>query len=179
MAEDLTFTNKVSQNLHAELTLRLLGRLFAGQTENGGGVADGALVVRQFLRQAGVAEGDFYLYDGSGLSADDLIAPRALTTLLAYAVRQSWGEAWKATFPVAGVDGTLGGRFRDSPLRGRLFAKTGTMRETNALSGYLTAASGKTVAFSILVNDHLPGGTAEEKALQVMERICEAIAAAE
>jgi D-alanyl-D-alanine carboxypeptidase/D-alanyl-D-alanine-endopeptidase (penicillin-binding protein 4) len=50
------------------------------------------------------------------------------------------------------------------------------LNETNALSGYLTTARGKTVAFSILVNGHRPGSMAEVPA---MERICEAIAAAE
>ena len=176
MAEDLTVTNKVSQNLHAELTLRLLGRLFGGAGEDAGSIASGERVVRQFLRSAGVAPGDFYFLDGSGMSANDLIAPRAYTSLLAYAARQPWGDAWKATLPIAGVDGTLGGRFRTSPLKGKLFAKTGTLSEANALSGYLTAKSGRTLAFSILVNGHLPGSEAELKA---MDRICEAIAAAE
>lgn len=176
MAEDLTVTNKVSQNLHAELTLRLLGRLFGGAGEDAGSIASGARVVRQFLRSAGVAPGDFYFLDGSGMSANDLIAPRAYTSLLTYAARQPWGDAWKATLPIAGVDGTLGGRFRTSPLKGKLFAKTGTLSEANALSGYLTAKSGRVLAFSILVNGHLPGSEAELKA---MDRICEAIAAVE
>jgi len=93
-----------------------------------------------------------------------------------YAARQPWGEEWKATLPIAGVDGTLGGRFRASPLKGKLFAKTGTLSEANALSGYLTAKSGRTLAFSILVNGHLPGSETELKA---MDSICEAIAAVE
>jgi serine-type D-Ala-D-Ala carboxypeptidase/endopeptidase (penicillin-binding protein 4) len=180
MVEDLTLTNKVSQNLHAELTLRLLGREFAGQSatgqENGGSIADGARVVRQFLVSAGVAPEDFFFYDGSGMSANDLIAPRAYTTLLTYAAAQTWGTAWKATFPIAGVDGTLSSRFKGSPLQGRLFAKTGTLNEVNALSGYLIARSGKTVAFSILVNGHLPGSEVE---IHAIDRICEAIAAVE
>ena len=182
MIEDLTLTNKVSQNLHAELTLRLLGRLFADSStsaktaEDEGSIADGTRVVRRFLEGAGVAPEDFYFYDGSGMSANDLIAPRAYTTLLTYAARQPWGEAWKSTLPIAGVDGTLGNRFKDSPLKGRLFAKTGTLNEVNALSGYLIGASGKTIAFSILVNGHLPGSEAE---IHAIDRICEAIAAAE
>ena len=180
MTEDLTVTNKVSQNLHAELTLRLLGRLFSGQPGiadgNEGSIADGARVVRQFLRNAGVAADDFFFYDGSGMSANDLIAPRAYTTLLTYAARQPWGENWKATFPIAGVDGTLSGRFKGSTLVGKLFAKTGTLNEVNDLSGYLTAASGKTLAFSILVDGHLPGSEVE---MHAIDRICEAIAAVE
>jgi D-alanyl-D-alanine carboxypeptidase/D-alanyl-D-alanine-endopeptidase (penicillin-binding protein 4) len=77
---------------------------------------------------------------------------------------------------VAGVDGTLVNRFKASPLKGRLWAKTGTLNEVNALSGYLTAASGKVLAFSILVNGHRPGSESE---VQAIDRIAEAIAAAE
>jgi serine-type D-Ala-D-Ala carboxypeptidase/endopeptidase (penicillin-binding protein 4) len=191
VAEDLMLIDKVSQNLHAELTLRLLGRLFAGQaaeqnaqpelqanhaTDDEGSIADGARVVRRFLLSAGVSPEDFFFYDGSGMSANDLIAPRVYTTLLTYAAHQPWGEAWRETFPIAGVDGTLSGRFKKSPLAGKLFAKTGTLNEVNALSGYLIAASGKTIAFSILVNGHLPGSEAE---IHAIDHICEAIAAAE
>ena len=172
LAEDITVTNKVSQNLHAELLLRLLGKVHGTE----GSFAEGARVVRQFLVGAGVDDGDFFLYDGSGMSPDDRIAPRACTQLLAYASRQPWGAAWRETLPVAGVDGTLAGRFKNAALKGRLWAKTGTSNEGNALSGYLTAASGKTLAFSILVNGHRPGSEAE---LQAIDRIAEAIAAAE
>jgi D-alanyl-D-alanine carboxypeptidase/D-alanyl-D-alanine-endopeptidase (penicillin-binding protein 4) len=171
-AQDIMLTNKTSQNLHAELLLRLLGKVHGAD----GSFEQGTRVVRQFLVGAGVDEGDFFFYDGSGLSPDDRIAPRAYTQLLAYAARQPWGAAWRETLPVAGVDGTLTGRFKNSPLKGRLWAKTGTLNEVNALSGYLTAASGKTLAFSILVNGHRPGSDVE---LQAIDRIAEAIAAAE
>ena len=170
--EDITVINKVSQNLHAELLLRLLGKVYGKD----GSFAQGARVVRQFLVGAGVDDRDFFLYDGSGLSPEDKIAPRALTRLLTYAARQNWGTAWRESLPVAGVDGTLAGRFRNSPLKGKMWAKTGTHSEANALSGYLTAASGNTVAFSILVGNHRPDSEAE---VQAMDRIVEAIAAAE
>jgi serine-type D-Ala-D-Ala carboxypeptidase/endopeptidase (penicillin-binding protein 4) len=172
----------------------MLGRLYAGQTaeqtaqpglpdnhaghaaDDEGSIASGARVVRRFLLSAGVAPEDFFFYDGSGMSANDLIAPRVYTTLLTYAARQPWGEAWKATFPIAGVDGTLSGRFKGTPLAGKLVAKTGTLNEVNALSGYLIAASGKTIVFSILVDGHLPGSEAE---IHAIDQICEAIATAE
>jgi D-alanyl-D-alanine carboxypeptidase/D-alanyl-D-alanine-endopeptidase (penicillin-binding protein 4) len=172
VVEDLALTNKMSLNLHAELLLRLLGKVHGTE----GSFEQGARVVRQFLAGAGVDDGDFFLYDGSGMSPDDRIAPRAITQLLVYAARQPWGTAWRESLPVAGVDGTLAGRFRKSPLKGRLWAKTGTHSEVNALSGYLTAASGKTLALSILVNGHRPGSVAE---VQAIDRIAEAIAAAE
>ena len=61
------------------------------------------------------------------------------TKLLAYAAKQPWGQAWRDTLPIAGVDGTLNNRFRNSPLKGKLWAKTGTLNEADALSGYLTS----------------------------------------
>lgn len=170
VAQDITVTNKLSQNLHAELLLRLLGKVHGTD----GSFAEGARVVRQFITSIGVDDNDFFLYDGSGMSMDDRVAPRALAKLLVYVARQPWGEAWRNSLPVAGIDGTLSGRFRNSPLKGRMWAKTGTHNESDALSGYVTTTSGKTVAFSIMVNGHRPGSRAESQAI---DRICEAIAA--
>jgi len=172
VAQDVTVINKVSQNLHAELLLRLLGKVHGAD----GSFAQGARVVRQFLLGAGVDDGDFLFYDGSGMSQEDRVAPRAFTKLLAYAARQPWGASWRETLPLAGVDGTLAARFKNSPLKGRMSAKTGTHDEANSLSGYLTAASGKTLVFSILVNGHRPGSDVE---VQAIDRIAETIAAAE
>ncbi len=151
LSDIVTVTNKVSQNLHAELLLRLLGRAEGAD----GSSAQGARVVRAFATtQARVLPDDFLLYDGSGLSTKDQVTPRALTTLLRYSVTQSWGALLRSSLPVAGVDGTIAGR---SPtLRGRVQAKTGTLGEVDALSGFLTADSGRLLVFSILCNDH-PG----------------------
>ena len=172
MQQDIVMTNKLSENLHAELMLRMLGKVFGTE----GSFEQGARVVRQFLLGAGVDDEDFYLYDGSGMSDGNRIAPRALTRLLAYASTQNWGAGWRASLPIGGVDGTIHSRFQNSPVKGRVRAKTGTLNETNALSGYLQTDSGKTVVFSILVNGHRPGSNEE---LHAMDRIVEAIAASE
>jgi D-alanyl-D-alanine carboxypeptidase/D-alanyl-D-alanine-endopeptidase (penicillin-binding protein 4) len=172
LAQDITLTNKTSQNLHAELIFRLLGKTFGSD----GSFAQASRVERRFLLDAGVNDADFFMYDGSGMSPYDRVAPRAYAQLLSYASRQPWGAAWRETLPVAGVDGTLSNRFKTSPLKGRLWAKTGTLNETNCLSGYLTGVSGKVLAFSIMVNGHRPGSDAE---LQAIDHIAEAIAAAE
>jgi D-alanyl-D-alanine carboxypeptidase/D-alanyl-D-alanine-endopeptidase (penicillin-binding protein 4) len=169
IVEDIAVTNKTSQNLHAELLLRLLGKTEGAD----GSFAQGTRVVRQFLVDSGIDNNDFFLYDGSGLSPNDRVAPRAFTHLLSWASRQPWGAEWRSTFPIGGVDGTLENRFKNSPLKAKLWAKTGTFNEVNALSGYLTAASGRTLAFSILVNGRRPGSDAEAQAI---DRIVEAIA---
>ena len=96
-------------------------------------------------------------YDGSGLSGHDLVTPRATVRLLQYASGQPWFAEWKKSLPVGGVDGSLEGRFAKAPLKEHVFAKTGTLGEARALSGYLDCASGKTVIFSILVGNHAPG----------------------
>lgn len=173
LAEDVTLTLKVSQNLHAELLLRRLGRVV---TCGDGSTMEGARLRREFLMHAGLDPADFVLYDGSGLSSHDLVAPRAAAALLAYAAKQPWFAQWKAALPVGGEDGTLAGRFADGPLKDHLFAKTGTLGESRALSGYVDAASGKEVIFSIFVDDHAPVGSDDRK---VMDEIVTAIAAAE
>lgn len=148
LAEIVTVTNKVSQNLHAELMLHLLGRTEGGD----GSAAAGARVRRALLTtQAGLDPDDFLLYDGSGMSANDRVTPRAVTTLLRWGSTQPWGAALRASLPVSGVDGTIGSRLLD--LKDRVQAKTGTLSETTALSGFLTTDSGRTVVFSILCNN--------------------------
>lgn len=169
--EDITITNKNSQNLHAELLLRQMGKAYGGD----GSIVEGARVVRQFLVNAGLDPDDFYFYDGSGLSGHDLVTPRAVTKLLAYAATQPWFADWKASLPVGGVDGSLEHRFTEAPLKGRVFAKTGTLGEARALSGYVECASGRTVIFSIMVDNHAPGTHADREA---MDRIVAAIAVA-
>ena len=169
VADDVLVTNKTSQNLHAELLLRHLGKTY-GQPYMGGdgGVdgsnAEGVRVVRQFLVNAGLDPGDFVFYDGSGLSGHDLVTPRATAKLLSYAAHdpetgepQPWFPQWRASLPVAGEDGSLGSRFKDPPLKGHVFAKTGTLGEARALSGYIDCSSGQTVIFSIMVNAFVPG----------------------
>ena len=175
VAEDIVVTNKVSQNLHAELLLRMLGSLLG----NDGSYAQGVRVVRQFLLNAGVPPQDFFFHDGSGMSMSDEITPRAYTTLLAYAAHQPWGAQWRKSLPEGGVDGSLNARFAHTALDGKIEAKTGSLSEVSTLSGYLTAASGKTLVFSILVNGHLPGDAHAHATTAAMDRICLAVAAAE
>jgi D-alanyl-D-alanine carboxypeptidase/D-alanyl-D-alanine-endopeptidase (penicillin-binding protein 4) len=171
LSQEATVINKVSQNLHAELLLRQLGKSQTGE----GSFLEGARVVRQFLVNAAIDPDDFFFYDGSGMSSDDMVTPRATTTLLAYAARQPWGAAYRATLPIAGEDGTLSNRFSQSPLKGRFFAKTGTHDVVNVLSGYMTAASGQTLIVAIFCNHRRPGNDAERR---TVDKIAEAIAAA-
>jgi D-alanyl-D-alanine carboxypeptidase/D-alanyl-D-alanine-endopeptidase (penicillin-binding protein 4) len=150
LLEDVRVTNKTSQNLHAELDLRLIGTLKGG----GGSFEGGGAALRQFLLQAGLKNDEFFLLDGSGLSRRDLITPAAIVQLLIYASRQPWGAAYEQTLPVAGVDGSLSDRFINTAAGGLVHAKTGTLSHVNALSGYGQTRSGRRFVFSIFCNNH-------------------------
>lgn len=170
LSEDVIITNKVSQNLHAELMLHDLARKY----ECNGYTAEGSGVIRAFLTtRVRIDKDDFVFYDGSGLSGHDLVTPRATVRLLEYAAGQPWFADWRRSLPVGGVDGSLEHRFTKAPLKGHVFAKTGTLGEARALSGYLDCRSGQTVAFSIMVGNHAPGTSADR---EVMDKVVEAIA---
>lgn len=155
LIEDVRVTNKTSQNLHAEMDLRLIGKL-GGMTPSFEG---GAAVLKRFLLQAGLKEDEFVFLDGSGLSRRDLVTPAAVVQLLIYASRQPWGAAYEESLPIGGVDGSLAERFMSTPISGLVHAKTGTLSHVNSLSGYGQTKKGRRFVFSIFCNNHdLPGG---------------------
>ena len=168
LGSDVRVINKISQNLHAELMLRLLGR----EKGAAGTIEAGSEVVRGFLSQADIRSDEYAFYDGSGLSRQNLVTPHAIVKLLLYDSRQPWAAQFEDSLPVAGVDGSLTERFRGTPAQGRVHAKTGSLKNVNALSGYATTPRGQRLAFSILVNNH---NLASKVALQTIDQIANAI----
>ncbi|UZK68267.1 D-alanyl-D-alanine carboxypeptidase/D-alanyl-D-alanine-endopeptidase [Sphingomonas sp. S1-29] len=166
-AEAVRETMKVSQNLYAEMLLR---RVAARRGDRG--TADGFAAIDAMFAQAGVARAEWDLFDGSGMSVYNRLSPRAVVGLLRWSQAQPWGADYRDTMPVGGVDGTLTNRFKDTPLAGRVFAKTGSLKGTAALSGFLTTASGRTLTFSSFANDRPSGGgattLAAERALNLI-----------
>jgi len=149
LLESVRVLNKMSQNLHAELLLRTVAREKTGI----GSTEIGLKLERDFLKSAGVAEGDTVLTDGSGLSTNNLVTPRAVVALLQYAIHQPWTPDFMATLPIAGVDGTLEDRLKGTPASGLIQAKTGGLEHVHALSGYATTVGGEYLVFSIFVNN--------------------------
>ena len=170
IAADIVTINKESQNLHAELMLHRAGKLTGS-----GSVADAQRALEDLLDAAGLPRDGFVLADGSGMSSYNRLSPRITAGLLAWAARQEWGDAWRASLPVGGVDGTLARRFAGTPLEGHIFAKTGSLNASRALSGYLVAANGEDLVFSAFANDIPPGG--EAAALATLDAALVAIAA--
>jgi serine-type D-Ala-D-Ala carboxypeptidase/endopeptidase (penicillin-binding protein 4) len=150
LRDAIKVVNKVSQNLHAEMLLRVIGR----ETANYGSVTVGLRVLKEFAGEAGIEPEEFYFTDGSGLSRLNLVTPSAIVKLLAFMARSPHFEDYFDSLPIAGVDGTLGTRFVRSSAAGKIHAKTGSLGHVNALSGYMELPSGRKLAFSILVNNH-------------------------
>lgn len=154
LAQSVELTNKISQNLHAEIFLRTVGRKELGLAST----AAGLKVEREFLHSAGIPDGDVVLTDGSGLSRDDLVTPRAMVDLLRYASRAPWAHDFLASLPVSGKDGTLDDRLRHSPASGLIEAKTGATERVHALTGYATTLRGEYLVFSIFCNNDAQHG---------------------
>jgi D-alanyl-D-alanine carboxypeptidase/D-alanyl-D-alanine-endopeptidase (penicillin-binding protein 4) len=169
LSEDIQVINKVSQNLHAEILLRLLGR----EKGTGGTVQAGLEVLRGFLNNAGISSDDYAFYDGSGLSRQNLVTPHTVVELLRYASTQPWGKEFRDSLPAAGVDGSLADRCKDLDPAAHVYAKTGSLDGVKTLSGYAVTAKGEQVAFSILVNNvSLPGKQVND----VIDKVIEAAA---
>jgi D-alanyl-D-alanine carboxypeptidase/D-alanyl-D-alanine-endopeptidase (penicillin-binding protein 4) len=154
LLESVGVTNKVSQNLHAELFLRT-----AAREKTGIGSTDAGIWMEQnFLKAVGIEDGEVVLSDGSGLSRDDLVTPRAVIQLLRYTSQQPWGADYIATFPIAGVDGTLENRMKDTAASSRVLAKTGSLEHVRAMSGYATTVHGEHLVFTIFGNNNSQHG---------------------
>ena len=168
LSDETRLTNKNSENLHAELLLLLSAHEKAGARN----YEDALKFASDFFKTAGIADGDVALSDGSGLSRKDLVTPRAVVQLLRYAATQPWGELYRSTLPVAGEDGTLSDRMKNTAATARVFAKTGTIGHGNALSGYATTLHGEQLLFSILGNNN---NLHAQDANKVIDSICVAM----
>jgi serine-type D-Ala-D-Ala carboxypeptidase/endopeptidase (penicillin-binding protein 4) len=158
LSDGVKLVNKISQNLHAEMLLRTVAR-------QGGPWAtpdDLMKVPASFYAEAGIADGDVIQSDASGLSRHDLVTPRAVVTLLEYAEKQPWFETYYGSLPVAGQDGTLEDRMKNTPAAGRIHAKTGSVEHVRTLSGFTETPGGRRLIFSFLSNNQ--GGKSHEAA---------------
>src|SRR5256885_2965892 len=158
LGDTVKLINKISQNLHTEMLLRTVARQNGVWTT----VDELMKVPSDFYLAAGIAPGDVIQTDASGLSRHDLVTPRAIVTLLSFAQRQSWFGFYYASLPVAGVDGTLEDRMKNTLAAGRIHAKTGSVEHVRTLSGFAETPGGRRVIFSFLTNNQ--GGKSHEAA---------------
>jgi D-alanyl-D-alanine carboxypeptidase/D-alanyl-D-alanine-endopeptidase (penicillin-binding protein 4) len=167
LAQDIALTNKVSDNLHAEMLLREV----AFKTRGIGTLKAGLEERAQFLQELGITPDGtgFALADGSGLARQDLTTPDSTVALLEAMWNRPERDVWVASLPIGGVDGTLEHRFKGIRGADRVHAKTGSLSHVAALSGYLQTRTRGWVAFSVMVNgtsDH------EIEVRNFVDRLC-------
>ncbi len=151
LSDLLKHMNKESDNFYAEMLLKTAAAEHFGVQ---GTTELGVLLAKDFIESLGADASDIEMHDGSGLSASNLISPVDISTLLVGMMDPPYFETYKKSLPVGGVDGSLEYRFHNSPLTGRVYAKTGYISGARALSGYIKTSSNRTVVFSIFTNHY-------------------------
>ena len=163
LAQLVRETNRESNNLYAEVLLRLLGKVTSkmpvAQALTGKmPVAQedtseiGLKELKTALTQLGVNPNSYILADGSGLSRHNLISPEALVQTLRLMANSPAASIYRQSLPIAGESGTLKNRLNSTPNRVILQAKTGTLSGVSALSGYIEVPDYEPLVFSIIVN---------------------------
>lgn len=179
---------KRSQNLYLQSVFLLTGRATGEEAarDAAAGAPDTAPAsagdrateaLAAWLGAHGIGPSATTLVEGTGLSRHDLTTAASLTHLLAIMDASPVGALWRGLLPVAGVDGTLANRMRDTAAQGNVVAKTGSMSFVNALAGYVTTKAGQRLAFAIVLNNYqrpersaepVPSVSAEVDAIAVM-----------
>ena len=150
---------KVSQNQYAETFLKALG----ARTSGLGTTDDGRAAAVETLTAWGIPRDGYVMSDGSGLSRYNYIAPSTLTTVLRRMFNDPvHHDAFLATLPIAGADGTISSRMRKTRAAVNAQAKTGSIANVRSLSGFVKTQDGETLVFSIIANDFvIPSATVD------------------
>ena len=143
--ELLIEANQDSNNIYAESLLYTLGA-------NSPTSVHGIDTAKKILTKLGVEPDSYFLYDGSGLSRQNLVSPQAIAQTLKLMAKTPQAEIYRNSLSLAGVNGTLRRRFQDTPVQGNLWGKTGTLTGATALAGYLNVPEYQPLVFSIIVN---------------------------
>ncbi len=160
VTEALARLLKDSHNLTAELLIKTMGRHETGEA---GSSSDGLAALRKVLSDYIGLDPDTYRFaDGSGLSWYNYVSPDQVAALLTAAYHDPAIAAdFLEALPVAGVDGSLRNRMKDTAAMGNLRAKTGTLSGVSCLSGYVHTLDGEPLVFSIMINNFVgPASTA-------------------
>ncbi|XHX78351.1 MAG: D-alanyl-D-alanine carboxypeptidase/D-alanyl-D-alanine-endopeptidase [Stenomitos frigidus ULC029] len=150
LAQLLVETNRESNNVYAETLLKTLG---VTQTANNqDATASGIAAIKAILAPLGVNAARYSMVDGSGLASRNRASSEALVQTLQAMAQRPDAAVYRNSLAIAGVNGTLKNRFRNTAAQGKLQGKTGTIGGVVALSGYLTPPNHPDLTFSVLTN---------------------------
>lgn len=143
--------NKESDNFYAEMLLKTAA---AERYNTAGSTELGLYIVHDFADEMQMDTTKIEMSDASGMASSTLLRAEDLSRLLVLMQNETGFEYYKNSLATAGVDGLLKYRFRSSPLRGRMWGKTGYVSGVRALSGYMNTASNTPLVFSIITNNY-------------------------
>jgi serine-type D-Ala-D-Ala carboxypeptidase/endopeptidase (penicillin-binding protein 4) len=148
LGEIVRLTNKHSSNLMARHLLLTLGKERYGEPAT---VEKGAAAIADWGHERGFDLAGVDIDNGSGLSRSTHISVRQMATILNAAYHSRFAPEYLASFPLAGMDGTLRARMKSSPA-GSVRLKTGHLDSVSGVAGYVTNSAGKTYILVSLVN---------------------------
>jgi len=171
----ITVANKRSQGLYAECLMKILGayaptpKVEAPLPPRQGTWETGTEEARRWLVERGIPADGCVIVDGSGLAKENRLTALAVAELLRVMCERH-GDAFLHTLAAAGEDGSLSKRMRNTPAEGRVWGKTGYVLGVSALSGYVRSKGGRTIAYSIMMND-VPWGQLW-RARDAQDKVC-------
>lgn len=148
LAEIIKETNINSNNLYAESLFRYLGTRYSLP----GTINNSQNLLRDYWRRRSVSIQNAIIKDGCGLAPQDAVSAKTFVQLLTIMSKSKHKDAWMASLPVSGQTGTLKTLCPDTPLAGRIHAKSGTIAGTKNFAGYIDMPNGETWVFAILIN---------------------------
>lgn len=149
LAEIVFYTNQHSDNALAEATLRMVGFQKRGDQT----LESGRSVVVEHLKAAQFDTSGLNYIDGSGLSRSNLVTPISQVKFLTNLMDEKYYKTYFDSLPIGGQSGTLKKMFYGEG-NGQIFAKTGTLNKVKTLAGYMKTNTGKTLVFSLLINNY-------------------------
>ncbi|MGZ5284730.1 MAG: D-alanyl-D-alanine carboxypeptidase/D-alanyl-D-alanine endopeptidase, partial [Kaistella sp.] len=149
LAEIIYYTNQRSDNALAEATLRMVGFQKKGDQT----LESGRSVVVEHLKSSAFETDGLNYMDGSGLSRNNLVTPISQVKFLTNIMDEKYYKMYFDSLPIAGQSGTLKSMFSGEGY-GQIFAKTGTLNKVKTLAGYMKTNTGKTLVFSLLINNY-------------------------
>ena len=148
LSEIIRHMEQESDNLYAEMIFRIFGSKYALPCT----IHNASDFLREYWKNRGVNFRSAKILDGCGLAPQDAVSPSMYVQLLRYMYRSKNRDVFLNTLPCSGESGTLSSFLRDTPLHGKVYAKSGTIGGTKNYAGYIFLPDGRVWVFAVMVN---------------------------